>query len=90
MFRGVWSRRFEGETVERIVWTTENLYVPILKHFTPAQVEGMLAAEDLTNFLRRDTFQGRFVSPSEYTRLGIFTRMKYGTFYLRYAAQKRA
>jgi SAM-dependent methyltransferase len=87
-FKGVWSGRFGDEPIERVVWTVENLYVPILKNFTPSQVEEMLQSEGMEKIRQYDSSQGEFVPKSRLKRHSIMKRLKYGTFELVYRCRK--
>ena len=87
-YRGVWSNRFENESTERVVWTVENLYVPILKNYVPAQVETMLKSNGLVEILRYDALQKKYVENRQRRPSRLGKRLKYGTFELLYSSKK--
>jgi SAM-dependent methyltransferase len=87
-YYGVWSNRFENDRIERVVWTVENLYVPILKNYTPAQVESMLQSRGQIKILRYDTAQNKYIPSHQRLPDPLTTRLKYGTFELLYSSKK--
>ncbi len=77
--QGVWSHRFKDDVEKSHLWTIENLYVPIIKNYRPAQVLEMLQKEGLTRIIRLDGYHKKWVPGTQKVPVGFRHRLKYGT-----------
>jgi SAM-dependent methyltransferase len=84
----IWNKRFKSEQgIESVVWTLENLLVPILRQYRPDEIEAVMRDSGLRPLTRYDSAQQKHFPLASYPTQGLWRRIRKGHGPLLYIAE---